>query len=78
MSFLVDLPLNSQVDKKLKTLLFEDWIRSLSVWKTMPPKHPDHPSLERLEWFMAGAGIPHFNRCYEAIRVPHDNGWHYY
>ncbi|KAL3488690.1 hypothetical protein BJX62DRAFT_171230 [Aspergillus germanicus] len=49
MSFLVDLPLNATVDKKLEALLFEDRTPSLSDWKTILPKQTDHLNLERLE-----------------------------
>ncbi|KAJ0417114.1 hypothetical protein BJY00DRAFT_316228 [Aspergillus carlsbadensis] len=73
MSFLVDLPLNAKVDKKLETLLFEDRTPSSSDWKIILPKQADHPNLERLEWFMARAGISHYKGCFEAIRIIHDN-----
>ncbi|KAL3470628.1 hypothetical protein BJX99DRAFT_43874 [Aspergillus californicus] len=64
-SLLVDFPRHVKLTKKLKRYLFDGLTPSLNDWKAIPAKQLDHLNLERLEWFMERAGIPHMEGCYD-------------
>ncbi|KAI9368263.1 hypothetical protein BJX61DRAFT_232609 [Aspergillus egyptiacus] len=66
-SLLVDFPKYVKIDRNLEKHLFEDRTPSIDDWTTVLPTQLDHMCMQRLEWFMERAGMPHHPQCYDIM-----------